>query len=50
MFKENYLKPNDYVYSQSINEVQEEKRKRDFEQARTHRKVIIYASHLYFSE
>ena len=31
MFKENYLKPNGSVYSQSINEVQEEKRKRDFE-------------------
>lgn len=26
MFRENYLKPNDSIYSQSINEVQEEKR------------------------
>ena len=48
MFRENYLKPNDSIYSQSINEVQGEKRY--FKEARTHRKVIIYASHLHFSE
>ena len=28
MFKENYLKPNDSIYSQCINEVQEEKREK----------------------
>ena len=30
MFRENYLKTNDSIYSQSINEVQEEKREKKY--------------------
>lgn len=47
MFRENYLKPNDSIYSQSINEVQEEKREKDILNRQEHTEKLSFMHHIY---